>query len=137
MKKLFACLSFIIGFGLVTTVFASTTLSCNDILGLWGGDLGSLSAVNLHIQDTGGNRMEDASISFHPNPNESVGFGMLKGQCIQNPDGSVTMNLAVHYYSLNATVNTTLISPNQLKVSFRGNDISEGYAGSGTLTKFH
>lgn len=131
MKKIlgYFCLALTIGL-LSTSVFA---LDCNDIFGVWNGNLGKLSSVRLYIHESDPN--EDASISFNSGGID-YSYGMLKGKCKKNSDGSITLNLTRNSLGVNANLSARLTSPSQLVIeSFSYSDHFGNGSGSGTLSK--
>src|SRR3990167_5442673 len=114
MKKLL--LSALLIFNSALTMQASA-LSCEDIKGVWRGNLDGFSNVQLQIKDTGGGFMEDASISFRLANGTPIEYCMLVGQCQQATDGQTTMHFTRSNYGVNANLETQLLDANRLAVT--------------------
>ena len=128
MKKIF-CLLSLVG-SLSTSAFA---LDCDNIYGIWQGNLGNLNSVRLYIHTFDG--MESANIQFN-SEGENIEYGMFVGACQKNADGSVTMNLTRNSYGVEGNINVQLTNANTLNVSsFTYRDYLEHGSGSGILSK--
>ncbi len=138
MKKISSLLLFTAALCSSSSLFAAP-LSCKNLNGNWGGSLESLSpSVSLSL-DVDSQNQADGEINFTTSDG-STGFGGLTGSCIQNQDGSLSMNLARHGFGIDSTLSAQLIDAHTLKInsfdySIYGGIYHEQGHGSGTLKK--
>lgn len=125
MKKIMALI-------LATVSFSSFALDCSMMQKNWRGNLGSkITNVNLSIHKP--DQMEDASISFNDD-GANTSFGLLKGRCEKQSDGSPSITLTRSAWGVNANLVARMTSENALEVtSFSYSMMSIHSSGSGTL----
>ncbi len=132
MLKKLTVLVLVLSATLAAVHIEAAKLSCNDIYGNWSGAFSNYKRVNLTLKRN--NPVENGHIRYEADYG-SMEFGGFKGKCHVNADGSLTMNLSENFYGINGTINTHMISPDQLQVQF---SISYGFGmdtGAGVLHK--